>query len=298
MSNAPIALFAYARPEHLRRTVASLLLNDEAIETPLYVFCDAPRRESLRAQCAEVKEVVESITGFQSVTRVYRSENWGLAKSIVAGVGQVLNAHGQVIVVEDDLIVSPFFLRYMNDGLSMYAADKEVASIHGYTYPVSEPLPETFFIRGADCWGWATWERAWRVFEPNGKALLNRLTRLHLTRAFDLQGAYPYTQMLKDQIEGRNDSWAIRWHASCFLEEMLTLYPKHSLVDNIGNDSSGTHCISTDAFQQRVAMSPVNVERLELSESSSAARAFQAFLGRQTSLTARLKHLVRKYFLD
>ena len=133
------------------------------------------------------------------------------------------------------------FLRFMNDGLDRYADDERVASIHAYIYPLARPAPETFFLRGADCWGWATWRRAWEHFNPDGKTLLQQLEAHGLTRAFDFDGTAAFTEMLENQIRGLNNSWAIRWHAACFLDGLLTLYPGRSLVHNIGNDGSGTH---------------------------------------------------------
>jgi len=109
-----------------------------------------------------------------------------------------------------------------------------VGSIHGYWYPVDRQVPETFFLRGASCWGWATWSRAWQLFEGDGRQLLAELERQGLTHRFDLDGAMAYTRMLKDQIAGKNNSWAIRWHAAMFLAGRLQLSPGTSLVRNTG----------------------------------------------------------------
>jgi len=289
---APVALFAYSRVDHLRQTVTSLLANAGCRETRLYVFCDGPRRPEDKAQIDAVRDYVEGIEGFASVTRIYRHSNIGLAGSIISGVGQVLAQHGSVIVMEDDLTVSPHFLAYMNDGLRLYRDEARVASIHGYVFPVGKEMPETFFLRGADCWGWATWERAWAHFQPDGGKLLEELSRKELTRSFDLDGSYPYTKMLRNQIAGKNNSWAIRWRASCYLSDMLTLYPGRSLVNNIGMDNSGEHCSTTDAFFQVTAINPIVVKRQLLEEDAYARRAFAEFLKRQSSLLARGKRFL------
>jgi GT2 family glycosyltransferase len=172
---APVALFAYRRPEHLRVTVESLRANPEARDTHLTVFCDAARTAEQEDAVAAVRAYADTITGFASVTVVKRESNLGLARSIIDGVTRLTEAHGRVIVVEDDLLLSPHFLRYMNDAMALYEGDAQVASIHGYCYPVAEPLPETFFLRGADCWGWGTWHRAWSRFEPDGARLFAAL---------------------------------------------------------------------------------------------------------------------------
>src|SRR5262249_35869456 len=154
-----------------------------------------------------------------------RERNFGLAQSIVQGVSGTVAQHGRIIVLEDDMVTSPHFLTYMNQALDKYADEARVVSIHGYVYPVEQPLPETFFLPGADCWGWATWKRGWSCFNPDGQFLLNELKRQKLIRDFDFNGAFPYSEMLQAQIKGANDSWAVRWYASALLAGKLTLYP-------------------------------------------------------------------------
>lgn len=288
MPLAPVALFAYARPDHLARVLATLKLNAEAAQTRLTIFCDAPKRAEHEAGTTAVRALAETVDGFAAVDIVRRDRNFGLAANITDGVGRLVREFGRVIVLEDDLELSPYFLRYMNDALDLYSNEESVASIHAYSYPVDKELPETFFLRGADCWGWGTWARAWARYRPDGKALLAELEARRLTREFDLDGAYPYCDMLRDQIAGRNDSWAIRWHASAFLGGMLTLYPGRSLVHNIGHDDTGTHSGTTDAFTQRVADRPVRVVRQPVEVDHRARSEFARFLRRrQGSLVRR-----------
>lgn len=274
---ARVLVFAYMRPGHLQRTLASLLANAEAAATHVTIYCDAAKRPEHRAAVDEVRRCVESVSGFASVTRVYRAENMGLARSIVQGVTETLCTHDRVIVLEDDLELSPHFLRYMNDGLNCYRDDEQVASIHGYCYATDTPLPETFFLKGADCWGWATWSRAWAHFEPDGRRLLAGVRAKRLAHEIDYDANYPHMKILRRQISGNNDSWAIRWHVSCYLQDMLTLYPGRSLVDNIGHDDSGTNCRTGDAFSGELTARAVTVERIELAPSDEARAAIVKF---------------------
>lgn len=250
---APIALFAYHRPDHLAQVLQALKANPEARESDLVVYSDGPKHPGHEAGVAAVRVHLRELEGFRSVRVVERDRNMGLAKSIIAGVSELLEAHGEVVVVEDDLVVSPDFLRYMNEGLARYRFEEKVASIHGYRYPLASPSTSAFFIRGADCWGWATWRRAWKFFEPDSQVLLAGLRRRKLERKFDFDGTYGYVRMLQDQIEGRVDSWAIRWYASAFLADMVTLYPRESLVENIGHDGSGSHCDPSDRYHVQIA---------------------------------------------
>lgn len=285
LAPAPVVVFCYKRPDHLARTISSLVSNPEAAASHLTLFCDAAKSPADAAAVDAVRRYVDSIEGFASVNRVYRQSNMGLAHSIIDGVSRLLRSHDRVIVLEDDLLLSPHFLDFMNQGLRCYQTDDRVASIHGYCYPVQEALPETFFMRGADCWGWATWARAWAHFEPDGQFLLQQLRQRKLLHDFDLDGSYLYSRMLRGQIAGRNDSWAIRWHASCYLRDMLTLYPGRSLVENIGNDASGTHCALTEMYSGGLGVRPVQLQRLPLEPSSVARSAFVRFFrGNRESL--------------
>jgi hypothetical protein len=293
---APVVVFAYMRPDHLKRTVESLLRNPEAARTDVTVFCDAPKRPEHGAAVDKVRTYVNSVGGFASVTRIFRSANMGLARSIVEGVTETLRRHDRVIVLEDDLELSRHFLRYMNDGLECYRDDAQVASIHGYWYPTDAQLPETFFLKGADCWGWATWARAWSHYEADGRTLLAQIEARGLAREIDYGGNYPHMKILKGQIAGKNDSWAIRWHLSCYLRGMLTLYPSRSLVQNSGHDASGTHCSDNDTFAGVLTQHPVHVERSDIVDCEPARRTLVEFFRsrQQTMLQKAWQQITRR----
>lgn len=236
---APILLFVYSRPNHTMRTIEALLKNPEAELSDLYIYSDASKDEAMLNSVQEVRAYIKQVRGFKSVTIIEREKNWGLANSIIDGVTRTLSQFDRVIVLEDDIVTNPNFLRYMNNALIQYDRDERVACIHGFVFPIPN-LPETFFLKGTDCWGWATWARAWKIFNPNGSELLTQLERRGLESEFNFNDRYPNIQMLKDQIAGKNSSWAVRWHASAFLKEKLCLYPGKTLVKNIGFDI-GTH---------------------------------------------------------
>jgi len=293
MTLAPIALFAYNRLVHTRRTVEALQKNELAAQSELYVFSDGPKAAIDEPEVEGVRNYLKDIAGFKSSTINRQPRNLGLAQSIIAGVTEVCQRHGRVIVVEDDLVTAPFFLRYMNEALALYENDPEVISIHGYVYPVKAVLPETFFLKGADCWGWATWQRGWKLFNPDGRRLLDELEKKNLTTEFDFNGNYAYTEMLRQQIAGKNNSWAIRWYASAFLENRLTLYPGHSLVQNIGHDSSGANCGASTAFDVGLADRPIQINRLPLVEHPLGRREFEYYFQslRRPSLARRVRKL-------
>ncbi len=287
---SPIALFVYHRQDMTRQTVDALKMNQYAAQSDLIVFCDGPKSKENVLAVSQVRAYVHSITGFRSVAIVESPSNKGLARSIIEGTAAVLKDHETVIVLEDDMVTSPFFLKFMNEALDMYRDDSRVISIHGYVYPLKQRLPQSFFLRGADCWGWATWRRGWALFEPDGVRLLKELESRQLTRDFDYNDSYPFTQMLRDQIMGVNDSWAIRWQASAFLNDRLTLYPGKSFVRNIGFDSSGTHSGVTDVYEANLQMEDVSLQRIAIEEHAGARKFFELyFKSIQPSLLSRIR---------
>ena len=293
MTLAPIVLFVYNRPWHTQQTIEALQKNELSSESELFIYSDAPKAEKDQEKVQEARDYVHSIGGFKKITIIERVENWGLANSIIDGVTAIVNQYGKIIVLEDDLVTSPYFLKYMNDGLNLYEKSKDVISIHGYIYPVKGNLPETFFLRGADCWGWATWKDKWTLFEPDGAKLLNELKQKELIKRFDYNGTYLYSKMLKKQIEGKNNSWAIRWYASAFLKNKYTLYPGKSLVLNIGNDGSGTHCGETNEFSPVLGLTPVNITNLKVVDDLHALSKIETyFKAQQKGLVVRCAQFV------
>lgn len=298
---APVCLFVYNRPWHTKQTVEALLQNELVSETDLIIFSDGAKTEKDTPSVEEVRSFIDDIQGFNSVT-IYKSKsNQGLAKSIIGGVNFILEKHDKVIVLEDDMLTSPYFLRYMNDALNVYRNEDMVASIHAYVYPI-QGLPNTFFLRGADCWGWATWARSWKIFEPDGSKLLKQIKQRGLEREINYNNSTKYVKMLKDQIKGKNDSWAIRWHLSVFLNDKLTLYSGKSFIRNIGCDYSGQHSIATNIFDPIMCENYIELEKIPIIESLDARKLFEIYYHktRKSILTKGLNHffhISKKYLL-
>jgi glycosyltransferase involved in cell wall biosynthesis len=295
--HAPVAIFVYNRSDHLRRCLDSLLANPEASRTDVFVFCDGPKSELDRPAVERVRSVVENLSGFASVTVFSQEENNGLAPSIISGVSAMLKDHEKLIVVEDDLVLSPGFLRFINDGLDFYAADERVASIQGYFYPVKEKLPETFFLRGTDCFGWGTWKRAWDLFESDSHSLISQLRQKRLLREFDLDGSYSYTRMLKAHAKGEISSWAVRWHATTYVRDMVSLYPGRSLVLHTGDDELATHAAETSWLNGPVVQRSPAIHAIDVVESDIARRALIHFFRRNHRISwARIRSFAVRRF--
>lgn len=239
---APITLFVYKRPWHTRQTVEALQRNDLAAESELFIYSDGPKTGTDREGVADVREYVKSIGGFKRVAVIARERNIGLARSVIAGVSELCDKYGRVIVIEDDLVTLPYFLDYMNNALNLYENDEKVMQVSGHMFPVElNTDSDAVFLPFTTSWGWATWQRAWRHFDSEMKGYEKLRSDRALRKKFDLDGAYPYYKMLENQRRGRVDSWAIVWYLSVFILDGLTLFPRETLIQNIGFDGSGTH---------------------------------------------------------
>lgn len=241
MALAPIALFCYNRVDTLEKTVSALQADPLAAESDLFIFSDGAKSEKDQEKVAGVRKYIKTIQGFKSVAINESPGNKGLANSIISGVTAVVDSYGKIIVLEDDIVAAPYFLKWMNDALDLYEDEDRVAGVHAWTPPqIFGERPDTYFIREVGCWGWATWKRGWDLFEADGSKLLKQFTSRKMIYDFNIYGSYPYYQMLRNQVAGVVDSWAIRWYASVFLKGKLGLQPGKSLVANIGYES-GTH---------------------------------------------------------
>lgn len=295
MTLSPILLFVYNRLSHTRRCVEALLKNSLASESELFIYADGAKDTTQKEMVNEVREYIHSIKGFKNITLIERNENWGLARNIIDGVTTQVNRYGKVIVLEDDLIVAPYFLRFMNDALETYKDEPQVGHIQACDFTQDSTLPDTFLIKWTGSWGWATWDRAWKHFNSNGKELLQELEARNLTYTFDFNGKYGFTRMLRRQIEGKNNSWAIRWNASLFLKDILSLNVGRSLVQNEGFDGSGTNCGGGGLYASNLHLQELPVIPIAPIEENQAARqAFVRYYARTNSFWAKAIRRIKR----
>ncbi|MBC7872337.1 MAG: glycosyltransferase [Chitinophagaceae bacterium] len=245
MSNAPktpIDLIAYKRHQHLRRALDSLSRCRRLDECQLYIYCDGAKKLEHLGSVQATKQVAREWTAQLGAILIERDQNMGLARSIVSAVSELCTQYGRVIVLEDDLVMSPDFLDHMLRGLEHYQDTPEVMQISGYMFPLDPPpLQELFLLPLTTTWGWATWAQAWQAFNWDASDSVEFFANPANRHQFDLDGAYSYTIMLEDRLAGKNDSWGILWWYRVFRDGGLVLYPRYSLVRNEGFDGSGTH---------------------------------------------------------
>ena len=295
MNCAPVLLFTYNRLSHTQRCVEALLKNHLSSESELFIYSDAAKDIAQQESVKEVRNFIHTIQGFKAITIIERDKNWGLAKNIIDGVTTQVNRYGKVIVLEDDLVVAPFFLQFMNEALETYKDEPKIGHIQACDFTQDPSLPDTFLIKFTGSWGWATWDRAWKHFNPNGKELLQEMQKRQLTHAFDMNGKYGFTRMLRRQIEGKNNSWAIRWNASLFLKDILSLNVGRSLVQNEGFDGSGTNCGGGGLYASHLYLSPLHVQKISpIKENQEARQAFTRYYARTNSFWAKAIRRIKR----
>jgi len=248
---APIVLFVYNRLWHTKQTIEALQKNEFAKETELFIYADGVKEKVSKDDIKKVEEVrsyIKTITGFKKVVITERNENYGLAENIIFGVTEIINKFGKIIVLEDDIVTSPFFLQYMNNALNFYENESKVMTISAYSYPInSENLPETYLLRPSACWGWATWENSWKFFNNDIDNTIKKFSKKDIY-TFDADGTAKFWEQVIANKKGRLKTWAIFWSASMFVQNGLTLFPKFSYTNNIGHDNSGENCDTNNNY--------------------------------------------------
>lgn len=241
-SSAPIAIFIYNRPEHLRRMLDSLFACDGFSQSSVYVFGDGPKPGQPIDAIRAARDVAREMLGERAVYS-FADTNKGLARSVIDGVSMLTRQFGSAIVVEDDLVLSRDFLAFVNSGLEHYKDDGNVYQVSGHMFDAPEIARrnKAVMLPFTTTWGWATWERAWRQFDESAAGWEELRSDRSLRRRFNLDGAYDYASMMERQMGGRANSWGIRWYWSVFRKNGLVVYPPFSLVGNTGFDGAGTH---------------------------------------------------------
>jgi hypothetical protein len=282
-SMAPVVLFVYNRPWHTERSLNALASNSLFNKSILYIYADGPKEEATNTELNAIYKVRKLIRSKKWCDNLFIREseiNLGLAHSIVKGVTEVVNKHGKVIVLEDDIVTSSGFLKYMNDALEVYKHDNRVFQISGFMVPTKFKLDSTGFYRAPASWGWATWARAWEHFCFNSEKLYKKINKLNVYY-FNIDGTYNYLEQLEMNLNGDLETWAVKWYASLLLKNGICLFPCKSLVRNIGFDGTGIHS-GHDRYKHRLlskikTAQNIEVRPIDIRESKKYLQAFKCY---------------------
>lgn len=247
---APIAFFCFNRADKTRMVLESLAQNDLAKDSELFIFCDGARNIREVAAIKRVHEVVEQTSGFKKIHIIKKDINHGLKNSIIAGVNDIFQTHEKVIVIEDDLICAKNFLTFVNQGLDFYQDEKNVWCVTGFNFPkniLTYPKnyhEDIFFLKGRNCsWGWGSWKDRWQKIDFEISDYDEFSKSKSQVKKFNQAGSSLST-MLKQQKQGKIDSWAIAMTYAMFKNDAYTVHPIKTLVKNIGFDLDATHTTS------------------------------------------------------
>ena len=242
MKLAPIVLFVYNRPVHTKKTLNSLKKNYLAPKSKIFIYSDGPKSKNDFEDVNKVRRYLKTVQGFKKITIIEKNNNLGLAKSVIKGVTEVVNKYGKIIVLEDDLITSRYFLTFMNSALEYYKDEKKIWHISGWNYPIRfRNNNGVYCYRLVNTWSWATWKNRWKHYEINIEKTLNQFSKEEIKR-FNLDG---YNNNLWKQLllnhKKKINTWAIFWYIVIFKNNGLCLNPTKSFVKNIGFDGSGVN---------------------------------------------------------
>lgn len=302
---APIVLFVYNRPWHTQQTVEALQCCELAADSDLFIFADGPKLDASEEQknkISEVRNYIHTIQGFANIFIEEAEKNKGLANSVISGVSKVIKKYGKAIVVEDDIVAHPFFLRFINEALDFYRDDKKIYSIGGFNYgfPFSPKYTKDIYIvHRAESWGWGTWADRWKDVDWNINDAQSFFNSKRKQKRFN-RGGDDMSGMLREQLEGKIDSWAIRWDYHLYKHNAFCLRPVKTLACNIGCDGSGIHSgtIDTSIYTAKTNESSqynIHLER-DIKEDRKVAKNFHDFWGvtQHVSITKRIKRKIKK----
>lgn len=250
--NAPIAIFAYNRRDNLASMIASLAACEGFAQSAVTIFVDGPKNDAGLPKVQEVRAFVKALP-YENISCVISEKNQGLRNAISSGVSSIIAESGHIIVLEDDLVLSPIALTYFNKALEYYKNNSEIWSISGYIYdcPSFRDSNKTLTLPFTHPWGWATWARAWSHFELDGRPTDANLASLAFRSAFDMNGMYPFAEQLGNSIHGRVNSWYIHWYYALFRHGARSIFPPRRVLDNYGMNN-GSHASSFNPFDRLV----------------------------------------------
>tara|TARA_B100000073_G_scaffold344501_1_gene351446 strand:+ start:377 stop:1279 length:903 start_codon:yes stop_codon:yes gene_type:complete len=243
---SPIAIFTYNRPNHLQKLLYSLSKNEEIKYSDVYFFVDVDINSKADE---EVIKLINKNWNFKSLTLSVNDENYGVRKNIVNGINEVLSHHSSIIVLEEDLEVSEYFLNFMNRGINFYKDDPKVWQISGYSLDTLLNIKNKAYVSSQlDCWGWATWSDRWNKFEKNFENKIKKLGDESINKFnLDKFNKLNYRQLELNE-ENVINTWAIFWYQDMFLNNAKTIAPINSLVKNNGFDGLGVHKSSSNFY--------------------------------------------------
>lgn len=244
MATTPLLILGFNRPDHVERLIESLR---PARPSHVILSVDGPRagHPDDYPLVSRTQAAADKIDWNCRIETIFRSENLGLRTAVADAVTRAVGNHGRIIVVEDDVVVGPNFLSYMNHALDKYESYAEVAHINGYNVVPPDVLGERQgdrYTRYIESFAWATWDRAWNAYDPALEWALN--VSLESLRAISgsRSAALRWRRTFKDASDELMNTWAYRWLATIWSRNWKIVSPSENLVRYAGW-TEGTHTL-------------------------------------------------------
>ena len=266
MNISPIVLFVYNRPNLVAKVIRNLKKNSLSKKSDLYIFSDGAKKNEFDIiNVLKVRTYIKKLKGFKKINIIERKRNLGLYENITSGLNFIFKKKKSAIILEDDILVSKYFLEYMNDALKFYQNNNDVGTICGNLPFLNKSLPDTYFLYYQDCWGWATWRRSWKLYSHNSYSLLKNINQNNLKKKFNLDDNYKFSNYLKENIIKKR-SWATNWYASLFIKKKFNLFPGYQMCKNIGFGTMSTNSkMEFDSFD--LSSEKIKIKKIDLQES-------------------------------
>ncbi|NQV41136.1 MAG: hypothetical protein HQ506_02175 [Candidatus Marinimicrobia bacterium] len=264
-----VIVIAFNRPIHTQRVIESL--QKEGVKS-FTVFIDGTMDEDVQKKQAEIIQYLSTID-WADFEIVHRKVDLGLAKSIVLSVSDTLRTYDSVVVLEDDCIVRPGFVKYFETALNEYERDQSVGAICGYSYPIIQmdpDKPDYFLASRFTPWGWATWKNRWQNYTISLTSLRDQAKSKQINISDFGEDLMLY---LEDStyLSHKQEIWSLNWILTLIINRQLVLYPKISLIDNIGFDGTGVHSEATKVFDNNsLGVHETDIKKLTSAEYDDA----------------------------
>lgn len=257
MKFSTILCFGFDRPMHLERMLNSLEKNHESIDSDVYICIDGPADGTDLEMHSKTVEVAKKNWNFKSTKLILREKNLDCRTNIINTITELFKTNDRLIILEDDLVLGPNFLSYMNAALHKYLNKKEMWCINGYSYPQLNFKSGSSVSKYVSPWGWGTWSDRWEIFVNEDYDKKNFISSLSENdrKKFNVENLYDWEDIIVKNELGKISAWDAYWYQAVFMNKGLTLYPNKSHIRNEGFDGTGMHCSSTNDWITPINMS-------------------------------------------
>lgn len=295
--SVPVVLIVFRRPDTTRRVLDAIR---RARPRQLFVIADGPHEKhpTDAEQCQATRDVVAEVDWDCDVRRNYADENMGCQQRVATGLDWVFDQVDRAIILEDDCVPDPSFFSFCAKMLDRYESETHVMTVSGNNFqPERRTKYSYYFSRYMHCWGWATWQRAWRQFDISTDEWSTVRDEDWLSEIFESSSAASYWRDTLDRVfKGEVDSWAYVWQYNIWMRGGLNVLPEVNLVRNIGFDDGALHtkqgtspAAHASSIEQPIRHPPVIV-RHRTADQYTQKHYFQRSL--RYRLTDKIKSLI------